>query len=137
MKGSITPYLTFYGQAGEASSFYEEVFGLERIGSQTYGDSGFPSPDHAKDYLLHCLLQKGDFRLMMADSVEEQPELPRSGLALVVECESEEEATTIFSKLSEGGQVIMELQDTFWGAKYGKVKDQYGFVWDLNVEKEK
>lgn len=137
MKGAITPYLSFYGQADKAASFYEEVFGLERMASQTYGDSNFPAPDHAKEFLLHCLLQKGDFKLMMADSVEEQPVQPRSGLALVVECETVEEAVEIFSKLSDGGQVIMELQDTFWGAKYGKVKDKFGFVWDLNVEKEK
>lgn len=136
MKGAITPYLTFYGQAAEASAFYQEIFGLELKGSQTYGNAGFPAPEHAKEYLLHCLLQKGDFRLMMADSVEEAPAQPRSGLALVVECENEEEATAIFGKLAQGGQVLMELQDTFWGAKYGKVKDKFGFVWDLNAEKE-
>ena len=67
--------------------------------------------------------------------VEEAPAQPRSGLALVVECESEAEATAIFGKLAQGGQVLMELQDTFWGAKYGKVKDKFGFVWDLNAEK--
>ena len=30
----------------------------------------------------------------------------------------------------------MELQDMFWGAKYGKVKDKFGFTWDLNFEKK-
>jgi PhnB protein len=29
----------------------------------------------------------------------------------------------------------MELQDTFWGAKYGKVKDRFGISWDLNYQK--
>jgi PhnB protein len=29
----------------------------------------------------------------------------------------------------------MELQDTFWGAKYAKVKDKYGYTWDLNYQK--
>lgn len=26
----------------------------------------------------------------------------------------------------------MELQDTFWGAEYAKVKDKFGVIWDLN-----
>ncbi len=29
----------------------------------------------------------------------------------------------------------MELQDTLWGAKYAKVKDAYGVIWDLNHTK--
>ena len=29
----------------------------------------------------------------------------------------------------------MELQDTFWGAVYAKVKDTYGVIWDLNYTK--
>jgi PhnB protein len=34
--------------------------------------------------------------------------------------------------LSKDGTVLMELQDTFWGAKYAKVRDAYGIQWDLN-----
>lgn len=29
----------------------------------------------------------------------------------------------------------MELQDTFWGAKFAKVKDCFGVIWDLNYPK--
>ena len=29
----------------------------------------------------------------------------------------------------------MELQDTFWGAKYAKVQDPFGVMWDLNYTK--
>ncbi len=31
----------------------------------------------------------------------------------------------------------MELQDTFWGAKYAKLQDAFGVIWDLNHEKSK
>jgi PhnB protein len=135
MKGAVTPYLTLYGQGKEAAEFYQKVFGLELVGKQTYGEADFPSPEEAKDLLLHCLLQKGDFRLMLADTVDEKPQQQRSGLALVVECETEEEAVRIYKSLAKDGKVLMELQDTFWGAKYAKIRDQYGFVWDLNFEK--
>lgn len=135
MKGSVTPYLTLYGKGKEAADFYQKVFGLELVAKQTYGEADFPSPEEAENFILHCLLQKGDFRLMLADTVDEKPLQQRSGLALVVECETDEEAVRIYDALAQDGKILMELQDTFWGAKYGKVKDQYGFVWDLNVEK--
>lgn len=136
MKGSAIPYLTFYGRAKEAGEFYTNVFGLENLVMQRYGDADFPSPPEAADYLIHCHLKKGDFQLMLADSVDEQPESNRHGISLVIECESEEEAQRLYNGLSEEGKVLMELHDTFWGAKFGKVKDKFGFTWDLNFEKE-
>ncbi len=134
MKGSAIPYLTFYGQGKEAANLYVKVFGLENRGMQKYGDADFPSPPEAADYLLHCHLQKGDFQIMLADSVDEQPKSKRHGLSLTVQCENEEEAQRLYDGLRMEGEVLMELQDMFWGAKFGKVRDKFGFVWDLNCE---
>ena len=136
MKGPAIPYLTFYGQGKEAADFYAKVFGLENRGMQRYGDADFPSPPEAADYLLHCHLQKDDFQIMLADSVDKQPDNIRHGLSLTVQCDGEDEAQRLYDGLCEEGEVLMELQDTFWGARYGKVRDKFGFVWDLNCEKE-
>ena len=136
MKGSAIPYLTFYGQGKEAAGFYANVFGLENLTMQRYGDVDFPSPPEAADYLLHCHLQKGDFQIMLADSVNKQPDSIRHGLSLTIQCESEEETQRLYDSLRVEGEVLMELHDTFWGAKFGKVRDKYGFVWDLNCEKK-
>jgi PhnB protein len=43
----------------------------------------------------------------------------------------------VFSKLSDGGNVTMPLQDTFWGATFGMLKDKYGIKWMLNFDKPK
>ena len=137
MKGSAIPYLTFYGQGKEAAEFYTRVFGLECLALQKYRDADFPSPPEAADYVLHCHLQKGDFQLMLADSVNQQPEHMRHGLSLTIQCENEAETQRLYDDLSEKGEVLMELHDTFWGAKFGKVRDRYGFVWDLNWEKDR
>lgn len=42
------------------------------------------------------------------------------------------EAQRVFRELTEGGEVLMDLQGTFWDAYYGKVKDRFGIVWGLN-----
>lgn len=136
MQGAIIPYLTFYGEGKAAAEFYTSLFGLEILGIQKYSDANFPHPPEAADYLLHCHLKKGDFQFMLADSADKQPENKKHGVALVIQCESEEETNRLYDGLREDGEVIMELQDTFWGATYGKVKDKFGFTWDLNFEKQ-
>lgn len=136
MKVSAIPYLTFYGEGKEAADFYTNLFGLKILRMQKYSDVDFPSPPEAADYLLHCHLQKGEFQIMLADSVKAQPKDEQHGISLVVQCESEEEAKRLYDDLGEKGEVLMELHDTFWGAKFGKVKDKFGFTWDLNYEKE-
>lgn len=136
MKGAITPYLTFYGEGKEAADFYINLLRLEQVRVQKYSDANFPYPREAADYLLHCHLKKGDFQIMLADSVDKPAENNKLGVTLLIDCESEEETNRLYDGLREEGQVLMELQDMFWGAKYGKVKDKFGFTWDLNFEKE-
>ncbi|WP_424236995.1 VOC family protein [Bhargavaea ginsengi] len=136
MKECITPYLTFYGRAKEAAVFYADLFGMKNLGIQTYGESEFPTPEGAEDYVIHCHLKRGNFQLMLADSTEPAPEVPRRGLSLLIDCESEEEIRRLYDALLDEGRRIMELQDTFWGAKYAKVEDRYGFTWDLNYSED-
>lgn len=136
MKGSITPYLTFYGQAKEAAEFYSRIFGMEIVQLNTYGESDFPTPQNADHLIIHGHLKKGSSEFMLADSSENKTQPSQNGISLVIECDSGEEAEQFYNGLAEEGVVLMELQDTFWGAKYGKVRDKFGFVWDLNYVKE-
>ncbi|MEI4623147.1 VOC family protein [Bacillus cereus] len=56
-------------------------------------------------------------------------------ISLALELDSENEIQKIYDTLIEKGTVLMELQDTFWGAKFAKVKDCFGVIWDLNYTK--
>ena len=103
---------------------------------QKYADANFPHPPEAADNVLHCHLKKGDFQIMLADSADKPSENNKHGVALLINCENVEEANHLYNGLREEGEILMELQDTFWGAKYGKVKDKFGFTWDLNCEKK-
>ena len=131
---AITPYLTFYGNAKDAASFYETTFSLENKGMMKYSDGDFPHPAEASDYLMHCHLSDGNFTLMLADSPT-PGEPGTSNVALMIECESDEEVNRLYNALVEEGKAVMELQDTFWGAKYAKVEDRFGYTWDLNYQK--
>ncbi len=38
--------------------------------------------------------------------------------------------------VARGSEVIMPVQDMFWGARYGKLRDPYGHEWDINQQLE-
>ncbi|MFK7691967.1 VOC family protein, partial [Paenibacillus sp. HJGM_3] len=42
--------------------------------------------------------------------------------------------TTYFNRLSVGGQVRMELQETFWSKCYGSLTDKFGTEWQFNLD---
>jgi len=48
-----------------------------------------------------------------------------------ISVDSKDEVTRLFNELKEGGQVFMELQQTFYSELYGMVKDKYGVIWHL------
>ncbi|MHA6258825.1 VOC family protein [Sporosarcina sp. CAU 1771] len=135
MRGSVIPHLAFYGEGKEAAEFYSDLLGLEAVYVQKYSDTEVPAPPEAADYLIHCHLQKGDFQLMLADSLEEKPATMKHEVTMMIQCESDEEIERFYDGFRADGEVIMELQDMFWGARYAKVKDKYGFIWNLNFDK--
>ena len=51
--------------------------------------------------------------------------------------ESMERINEVFAKMSEGVVVIIELQDMFWGAMFGMLKDKFGIRWMFNYELKK
>jgi PhnB protein len=135
MKGQATPYLMFDGKAKEALEYYQEVFGGEISNLQTYGEADYPTPPEAEDRVIHAQFKKDDLFLMVSDAFPGSSVVVGSNISLTLEFESEEEIQAIYDALSQKGTVFMELQDTFWGSKYAKVKDAYGVIWDLNFPK--
>ena len=46
-----------------------------------------------------------------------------------------EEAERIYNALSEGGEIFMALQETFWADRFAMFSDRFGAPWMINVEK--
>jgi PhnB protein len=72
---------------------------------------------------------------MASDAMGDKTVEIGSNISLTLELESEEEIQTLYDRFTQNGTALMELQDTFWGAKYGRVKDKFGVIWDLNYTK--
>ncbi|HPM32901.1 MAG TPA: VOC family protein, partial [Chryseolinea sp.] len=56
-------------------------------------------------------------------------------IGLCMNCSSDDEINTFFSKLAEGGKVKMPLHQSFWGATYGELTDKFGIHWMFNFSK--
>ncbi len=129
-------YLTFNGNCREAMSFYQSCWG-GKLMIQTVGESPMADkiPPQMKDYILHATLSMGNWSLMASDMVNEQGLVKGNAVSLLLDCSSEAEIKSIYAQLSEGGQAVHPLEDTFWGALFGDLKDKFGNNWLLHFDK--
>jgi PhnB protein len=129
----LNPYLSLDGNAEEAMKFYAEAFGGEVVHLDRYSSAqGMEFPEGYGDKVLHGRVKFGDNMIYFSDVAFNKTK--GDTISLSVEFDNEEEIDKAYAKLSEGGAVLMPLENTFWGAKYGKVNDKYGFQWDLNYQ---
>ena len=133
----IIPYLTFNGNAAEALDFYRKALNGEIVFKQTFGETKMESPEDWKDKVMHASFQAGQLHFLVSDTMKGQPVTPGSNLSLSLDFTDVEGIDKTFAALSEGGKVTMELQDTFWGAKFGMLTDKYGFNWMFNHDYKK
>lgn len=52
--------------------------------------------------------------------------------SLFVECESEEEIGRLNAALSEGGSVLMTIDNYGFSRKFARVSDRFGVSWQLS-----
>lgn len=136
MATKINAYLSFSGNCREAMTFYKECLGGE-LNIQTVGESPMAAqmPPGMKDAVLHSSVTSGELVIMSSDLHREKL-IDGNTVQLCVNCSSEEETKSFFSKLSAGGKITEPLAIMFWGALYGALTDKFGKQWMFNYEKK-
>ena len=127
--------LAFDGQCEAAFKLYERCFNGKITYMLTWGDSPMAkdAPPHWSGKINHATLAIGDSRLLGSDPAPGGYEAPR-GFGIVIN-PPEADAERVFTELAEGGTVQVPLQETFWAARFGMLKDRYGIPWVINCEK--
>lgn len=82
--------------------------------------------------MLHARISIGDYELMAADIRNAEP--MRSAY-LTLRMDNDAAAESVFSALSEGGQVSMPIQETFFASRFGQVRDRFGINWMILRER--
>jgi PhnB protein len=131
----VTPYLSFQGKCAEAFKLYERVLNGKVMFSMTYGESPMAdkTPPEQRNNIMHTTLQIGDDLIHGADAPGTFYSKP-AGLCVSISTKDYAEGERIFKQLSEGGQVQMPLQKTFWSPGFGMLVDRYSIPWMVNVE---
>ena len=134
---AIIPYLNFNGNAAEALDFYAHALGGKIDHQQTFGEAKMEMPDDYKNRILHAQVSSGDLKFMVSDCPPEVSVSSGDSLSLSMNFNDVDEMNNVFNALAEGGKITMELQDTFWGARFGILVDKYGFSWMFNHDYKK
>jgi PhnB protein len=131
----IIPHLNFNGQCREAFETYAKVLGGQITFMGTWaempGADQFPPEMHK--LIMHATISLGDQMIMGADSPPDRFEKAQ-GLWVSINVKDAADAERIFNELSEGGNVVMPFQQTFWSPGFGMFTDRFGTPWMVNTE---
>ena len=127
----FTTFLMFTGQAEAAMKLYTSLFKQSAIVNIThYGanDTG------AEGTVRHATFTLNGQEFMCIDSSPVHAFTFTPSISLYVRCESEDEIDQVFAALSDGGQVLMPLDQYPFSRKFGWLSDKFGVSWQLNLE---
>jgi PhnB protein len=116
----------------EAIDFYKKAFGAECPFHQLAEDG---------KRVMHANVELFGSEVMLHD---EFPEMggdvlspsSRGGASMAININLPKPAdvdAAVSRASSAGAEVVLPAQDTFWGARYGRVRDPFGHVWAFNA----
>jgi PhnB protein len=132
----LHPYLNYGGNCAEAFRFYEQHLGGKITTLMTHAQQPGPSnvPPDWNNAILFARMNIGETELLGNDVPPDRFQPMRSAyLSLTVD--SIAEAERVYGLLSDGGQIFMPLQETFFAFRFAMLRDRFGTSWMLLNER--
>jgi PhnB protein len=128
-------YLNYRGNCEEAFRFYERHLGGRTTMLMRHGEMLDQTnvPADWKNKILHARIEIGRTVLMGADIPAAEP-MRSAYLTLTVG--SDEEAERLYALLSDGGQIFMKMEETFFASRFAMLRDRFGTSWMLLHERQ-
>jgi PhnB protein len=123
-------YLNYGGNCEEAFRFYERHLGGKITFLMRHGEQPGPGnvPPDWNGKILHARMSLGGTELLGADVPTFQP-MRSAYLSLTVD--SIDEAERINALLSDGGQIFLPMEETFFAYRFAMLRDRFGTSWML------
>jgi PhnB protein len=124
----LSPYLCVDG-ASDAIAFYTEVLGgTERMRMDAPGGR-----------VGHAEIEIGDSVVMLADPFPHASTTPPSDAgattaAIVMYVEDVD--AVVSNAVDAGATITEEVEDKFWGDRFGTIRDPFGHVWSIGTHVE-
>ena len=132
----ICPYLSFNGNCSDVVTFYEKALNVKaeimryKDAPQEYADQ---TPEEAENFIMHAQMEIGSAMLMLCDMPPAHPVNSGENMAIMAEFDDDETAKAVFESLKEGGEIHMEMQETFWSKCFGSLTDKFGISWNISI----
>jgi len=132
---AINSYLTFNGNCREAMTFYQQCLGGELL-FETMGDSPMSAriPCAFKSLVVQATLTRGDWTIVGSDMANEKGLKKGNAVAMMLHCDSVEEARSVYRKLVCEGEATHPLDESHWGGLFGDLVDKFGNHWLIQYE---
>jgi PhnB protein len=120
---TITPHIIVKG-VPEAVAFYGEAFGAKELYRNV-------APDGS---VIHSEMLLGDSRFFMHDEFPDYGALCPASIgktAVTLHLYVDDVDTMWRNAVGAGATVDLELEDKFWGDRYGMLTDPFGHSWSL------
>ncbi len=121
---TLTPAMAVRN-AERAIEFYKQAFGAEARGIMK-------GPDGK---VMHAEIKIGDSILMMSDEFPEAgivgPESSGGGASMGLHIYLNDVDAAFDRAVKAGATVETPVADMFWGDRYGRLKDPFGFRWSI------
>ncbi len=131
MKQTVLPFLMFVGDAEKAIEHYKTPFPNLRVESMERWKAGEQGTEGAIK-LAQISIEGQSVKVMDSPPIHDFTFTP--SFSFFVECENEEQLKERFAVLSEGGKVMMPLNDYGFSKQFGWVSDKFGVSWQLNLK---
>jgi len=134
-KHRLVPHLIVDGGL-EAIAFYEKAFDAEKVALMMAADG---------KRVLHAELEVNGGAIKLSDNFPEaQAGLAAPGTAgatsivIHLDFKKPKQVDEAFERAVEAGATpVLPLDNTFWGARYGRVRDPFGHIWAFHALSKK
>lgn len=127
-------YLNYGGNCEPAFRFYEQHFGGKIEMIMHHGENpGGNAPEHWRGKVMYARMSIGGTVLMGSD-VPDKFEPMRSAY-LFMNFDNTQEVERAWKLLTEGGQIFMPMEETFFAIRFGVVRDKFGTNWMVIQER--
>ena len=126
----LTTFLNFGGNCEQALRFYEQHLGgqiimMMRRAEQSNQPVTWPGWESSIQY---AIMDVGRTQLMASDVPPDRFQPMRSAY-LTLTVDGAAEAERIWGLLTDGGQVLMRMEETFFATRFGQLRDRFGTLW--------
>ena len=119
------------GKAEEAINYYVSLFPSSEIKNIEKWKAG--EPGGQKGWVKQALFTIAGQEYMASENSLDHKFSFTPAISIFVNCETEDELNKLYADLSNGGQVMMPLDNYGFSKKFGWTADKYGVSWQLNL----